>query len=284
MEDDLTAAKSSSRGLTEGRDSIQNHIDMLADRLEEAYRVTRENNKPDRERQKKQYDKGTKLTTFQPGEMVYLREMTKGKGGCPKFRIKWKGPYEVLRSLSDLNYLIGIARNKEMVVNVNKMKRCHRTIAPSSRTRADVPTREFEGGGRQSEKGETEVTSPIPYDHSDDSGSVDPALPTVIEREGEDQTQDPTWQPEREPEIQLPPERTVELGEDSGARYELRSRQAGAHDITQGPQAEVNTRKFDTAARETEPPASLVDETGSDQGRGAPSPRYHLRPLPGRKL
>jgi hypothetical protein len=62
-----------------------------------------------RERQKEQNDKGTKLTTFQPGEVVYLREMTKGKRGCPKFRVKWKSPFEVLRRLSDLNYCTVLA-------------------------------------------------------------------------------------------------------------------------------------------------------------------------------
>jgi hypothetical protein len=72
-----------------------------------------------RERQKEQYDKGTKLKNLQPGEMVYLRELIKGKRVCPKFRIKWKGPYEVLWRLSDLNYLIRLAKKREAVVNVN---------------------------------------------------------------------------------------------------------------------------------------------------------------------
>jgi hypothetical protein len=45
---------------------------------------------------------------------------------------------------------------------------------------------------------EEEVTSPVPYDHSDSSGSFDPALPAIIEGEIEDQTQDPTWYLERQ--------------------------------------------------------------------------------------
>jgi hypothetical protein len=62
--------------------------------------------------------------------MVYLREITKEKRECPKFRMRWKGPYEVLRRLSDLNYLIKVARNRELVANVNKMKRCHKGVTP----------------------------------------------------------------------------------------------------------------------------------------------------------
>jgi hypothetical protein len=60
MEDDLTTARFLSREPKDGRDSIQSHLDTRAERLEEAYRVTRENNRVGRDRQKEQYDKGTK--------------------------------------------------------------------------------------------------------------------------------------------------------------------------------------------------------------------------------
>jgi hypothetical protein len=73
---------------------------------------------------------GTKLTTFQPGDVVYLRGMVRRKRGCPKFRLKWKGPFTVVKRLSDLNYLVKLKRNKEVVVNVNKMKYCHQGISP----------------------------------------------------------------------------------------------------------------------------------------------------------
>jgi len=54
-----------------------------------------------------------------------------------KFRIRWKGPYEVIRRLSDLNYLVKLSRTKEIVVNVNKMKKCFRQTAlrPSTEQR-----------------------------------------------------------------------------------------------------------------------------------------------------
>ena len=41
----------------------------------EAYQVARENKRIGRIRQKKYYNIGTKLVTFQPGDMVYLKEM-----------------------------------------------------------------------------------------------------------------------------------------------------------------------------------------------------------------
>jgi hypothetical protein len=108
MEDVLTTVRFVRREVKDHQNPVQDHLDTLAERLEGAYRVVKGNNRMGRERQKEQYDRGTKLVTFQPGEIVYLREMTKGKRGCPKIRLRWKGPYEVLRRLSDFNYLVKI--------------------------------------------------------------------------------------------------------------------------------------------------------------------------------
>jgi type IV secretory pathway VirB9-like protein len=99
-------------------------METLADRFKEAYQMATENNRVDRERQKKYYNVGTKLVTFQPGDKVYLKEMVNNKKRCAIFRIRWKGPYEVIRRLSDLNYMVKLSRSKEIVVNVNNMKKC----------------------------------------------------------------------------------------------------------------------------------------------------------------
>jgi hypothetical protein len=90
--------------------------------------MVRENNRTGGERQKEYYNPGNKLLTFQPGDLVYLKEMVNRRRGA-KFKTRWKGPYEVIRRLSDLNYLIKLSRAKEIVVNLNKMKRCFRQPA-----------------------------------------------------------------------------------------------------------------------------------------------------------
>ena len=73
--------------------------------------------------------RGTKLVTFQPGDMVYLKEMVNNRQKCAKFIIRWKGSYEVIRRLCDLNYLVKLPRTKEIVVNANKMKKCFQQTA-----------------------------------------------------------------------------------------------------------------------------------------------------------
>jgi hypothetical protein len=65
MEYNLTTARFFIKKPSDGRSSIQDHVDTLADRLEEAYRVARENKKWGE--MQEQYNKGTTLVTFQPG-------------------------------------------------------------------------------------------------------------------------------------------------------------------------------------------------------------------------
>jgi hypothetical protein len=96
------------------------------------------------------------------------------------------------------------------------------------------------------------VTSPIPYDRSDNRDSPGPAPPATIDGEIEDQTQDPTWYPEGRQGNQLPADGTSSSGEDSGARYGLPSRQGESPGTPDATQTEVT--------RETEPPMNSADE------------------------
>jgi hypothetical protein len=86
-EDDLTGRKCVDKIRNFNVDLIQTHLDTLAERFE-AHAIVRENNKAGGDKQKESYDRGTKLVTFRPGDMVYLREMTRGKQTCPKFQIR----------------------------------------------------------------------------------------------------------------------------------------------------------------------------------------------------
>jgi len=85
-EDDLTPDNFVTKDGASRRESIQHHVETLADRPKEAYQVARENNRIGRERQE-YYNTGTKLVTFQPGDMVYLKEMN-SRQKCAKFRIR----------------------------------------------------------------------------------------------------------------------------------------------------------------------------------------------------
>jgi hypothetical protein len=54
--------------------------------------------------------------------------MAPGKHQSSKFRLRWRGPFEIIKRLSDLTYLIRLRPHKDVVVNVNRLKLC-RSVA-----------------------------------------------------------------------------------------------------------------------------------------------------------
>jgi hypothetical protein len=55
---------------------------------------------------------------------VHVKEMSLAKKQSSKFRLMWKGPYQINKRLSDLTYVIKIGSSKEKVININRMKIC----------------------------------------------------------------------------------------------------------------------------------------------------------------
>jgi hypothetical protein len=191
----------------------------LADRLEEAHHVVRENNKVGRETQKEQYDKGTRLLIFQPGEMVYFLQMIRVKRGCPKFRRRWRGPYEVIRRLSDLNYPVQVSPRKELMVNVKETKKCCVKISPPRSGTRDISVRDQEGDESQDVASDDAIAPPASYDHLENEGSSGFTPPTLTDERTEDRSQDPTWEPSRRQGIQRPTDESPNTGRETVARY-----------------------------------------------------------------
>lgn len=74
-------------------------------------------------RQKKNYDRRATDPLIKEGEFVWLFNPLRRKGVCNKLGLKWKGPYLVLRKLSDVVYRIQRARGaKRRVVHVDRLK------------------------------------------------------------------------------------------------------------------------------------------------------------------
>jgi hypothetical protein len=58
------------------------------------------------------------------------KEMSLTKKQRSKFRLRWKGPYQIIKRLSDLTYLIKINSSTKKVINVNRMKICKSRAEP----------------------------------------------------------------------------------------------------------------------------------------------------------
>jgi hypothetical protein len=144
--EDLTAQMGVPKKEPEDQDRVSSHIEILAERLREAFDVVRRQNKIGRARQKIQYDKNTKLVTFSEGDYIYLKETTVGVGKSKKFSTRWRGPYLITKRFSDLNYQIQIKPGKYSTVNVNRMKKYHKLpgkVKDVKKKTLVTPEREF---------------------------------------------------------------------------------------------------------------------------------------------
>ena len=286
VEDDLTLEKFVMKDGASRQDSIQHHVETLADRLKEAYQVVRENNRIGRERQKKYYNIGKKLVTFQPGDMVYLKEMMNSRQKCAKFRVRWKGPYEVMQRMSDLNYLVKLSRTKEVVVNVNKMKKCFRQTAlrptnkrQSRRNRAEDETETLETYG-------TRYTKPDSQELHSDATEKDIT---------ENLTQDPDFDPHHHSSTRTSTCDVTNVPESRSAflKYPVGDQTDDYHrDVDETPQVSegegetmsepTRTELLGPGPTPNDPPE--VECVTDAREKAESTPTYNLRPRPGRKV
>jgi hypothetical protein len=56
------------------------------------------------------------------GYTCMCKEMSLTKKQSSKFCLRWKGPYLIIKRLSNLTYLVKITSSMEKVINVNRMK------------------------------------------------------------------------------------------------------------------------------------------------------------------
>ena len=62
--------------------------------------------------------------SFKQGDAVWLHNLKRKKGLCPKLQRPWDGPYIVIKCIDDLVYRIQKgARGKPRVVHTNRLKR-----------------------------------------------------------------------------------------------------------------------------------------------------------------
>jgi len=62
-------------------------------------------------------------TPFEVNDLVYLFTPATKPGLTRKFRKPWKGPYQITKKISDLNYELVDQRNMKSVVHVNRLKK-----------------------------------------------------------------------------------------------------------------------------------------------------------------
>ncbi|XP_066945203.1 uncharacterized protein [Macrobrachium rosenbergii] len=102
---------------------IGEFMESLKNRLSSAWAFAQENLKCSQALMKYNFDKKTKVRSFEPGEMVLVLSMDPDNFLEPRY----KGPWKVLRKLSEVNYEIEApgTRRKCRVFHINRLRAYH---------------------------------------------------------------------------------------------------------------------------------------------------------------
>ena len=102
-------------------ESVVSHIMMMRERLEGMSTLVQENLKKAQDGQKTWYDRTARERTLTPGDRVLVLLPT---STC-KLLAQWHGPYEVVRQVGKVNYLISMPerRKKKGVFHINMLRR-----------------------------------------------------------------------------------------------------------------------------------------------------------------
>ena len=136
---------------------VHDWVSQKEEAFRQAYELVRRNATTQQRRRNNLYNKRVHGPTYKEGEHVLLHYPVVQPGKSPKLSSPWRGPYEILKCLNDVNYKIKeMTTGKVQVVHYDRMKRYHGPIPVAS----NVQTRKTTHiAGHQ--------TPPVPdFDHS----------------------------------------------------------------------------------------------------------------------
>ena len=110
-------------------ESMVSYVLMVRERLEKLRDTVRENLANAQATQKQWYDRNARYREFQPGDQVLILLPTCSN----KLLAEWRGPYSVVRKISDVNYKVKLTegRKRNCIFHVNMLREWHSPSAIS---------------------------------------------------------------------------------------------------------------------------------------------------------
>ena len=120
---------------TEGITCQSQYVNDLRLRLENCYRMARENISLEQLRQKSQYDKKQAGSVFQIGDLVWLyNPVKKTNRGSRKLYRPWQGPFKIIEIVNEVTYRVQqVSRpHRKSVVHFDRLKPFHSRDGPTN--------------------------------------------------------------------------------------------------------------------------------------------------------
>ena len=105
-------------------ETTEDYVSLLQERLQDAHREARRHLQRSAQYQQRAYEhRNVAQRQFNVGDAVWYHNSSLKKGHCKKFTSPWKGPYIVVKQISDVVYLLKLKPRADPIsVHVNKMK------------------------------------------------------------------------------------------------------------------------------------------------------------------
>ena len=119
---------------TETSPNTNQYALKLRERLENAYHHTREHTQAQQQRQKDLYDQRACGSPFKVDDLVWLHQPAVPRGQAHKFHRPWKGPFKIVKVLSDSHYRITSIEppRRRLVVHFDRLKSFKERSTPAA--------------------------------------------------------------------------------------------------------------------------------------------------------
>ena len=155
-------------------------LENLRSNLKLAYELVAKANKTSHYRNKRYYDRKTKLPNFDMNDLVYLYNPAKKPGLSRKFWKPWQGLYKVTKKLSDLNYDITDQYGKKLVVHINRLMGAYTSEHWKTQVKHRTKKRSRKESAKLSKQNEEEfIVNPYPMVIEEDSPSANEKEPRL---------------------------------------------------------------------------------------------------------
>ena len=109
--------------MIEGPQSYGDYVQELRERMDKAHGLARKHMAKEARRQKDYYDSKTVTHQYKPGDLVWYLHERRHLEECPKLQFPYLGPALIVKTMSDLNYMIMMHKNSHPKnVHHNKLK------------------------------------------------------------------------------------------------------------------------------------------------------------------
>ena len=120
---------------------VNDWVSQKEEAFRQAYELVRRNATTQQRRRNNLFNKRVHGPTYKEGEHVLLHYPVVPVGKSPKFSSPWRGPYEILKCLNDVNCKIKeMTTGKVQVVHYDRMKRYHGPIPVASKVQTRKTT------------------------------------------------------------------------------------------------------------------------------------------------